>query len=202
MVDQNLVRPTDLWYVIGIIVSDGNLSLDGRHLNITSKDLVLIERIKAALFLTNKISMKARGGETVKKYGFLQFGDAKFYRYLLTIGLTPKKSITLGKISVPEQYFPDFLRGVIDGDGNIHRWNHPQNGGEQWELRITSAAPIFSKWLFDTTQKYFKVKGILVSGKDLRHNRNPRFVIKFGKMAGREIVRRYYYQSALVLPRK
>src|SRR4026208_2087199 len=101
MVDLKIVLPEHLWYVIGFIATDGNLSLDGRHINITSKDVGHLRKIKKALFLSNRIGFKARGGEKEKKYGLLQFGDVQFYRYLLALGLHPKKSLTLGPIQVP-----------------------------------------------------------------------------------------------------
>jgi hypothetical protein len=41
------------------------------------------------------------------------------YDALLTIGLTPAKSLTLGPLAIPDDYFPDFFRGCIDGDGSV-----------------------------------------------------------------------------------
>src|ERR1700691_6081621 len=101
MVDLSLVKPKDLWYTVGLIATDGNLSKDGRHVNITSKDGELLNGIKRILCLKLKLTKKARTKEKIKKYFFLQIGDVKFYKFLLSIGLTQKKSLTLGKISVP-----------------------------------------------------------------------------------------------------
>jgi hypothetical protein len=52
MVDLKIVRPEHVWYVIGFITADGNLSIDGRHINITSKDIVHLGNIKRALLLS------------------------------------------------------------------------------------------------------------------------------------------------------
>jgi len=35
------------------------------------------------------------------------------------IGLFPRKSLTLKSLDIPNEYFPDFLRGHLDGDGSI-----------------------------------------------------------------------------------
>lgn len=42
-------------YVVGLIATDGNLSSDGRHLSIPSKDLDLLESLRMCLGLTNSI---------------------------------------------------------------------------------------------------------------------------------------------------
>ena len=108
-----------LAYVIGLITTDGCLSIDCCHIEFTSKDLGLVEIFRNYLGLNNKICKKARGGEKEKKYFRIQFGDKNFYEFLLSIGLTPHKSKTIGPLNIPENYFLDFLRGCIDGDGNI-----------------------------------------------------------------------------------
>src|SRR5712672_2429786 len=46
----------EIAYVIGVLTSDGNLSKDGRHLNITSADVDLLETVRGCLCLTNSIT--------------------------------------------------------------------------------------------------------------------------------------------------
>ena len=81
-------------YAIGLLTTDGNLSKDGRHLNMTSKDEELILIFRSCLGLQNKIGKKARGGSLDKKYFVLQFGDRNFYDFLVGIGL--KQALELG----------------------------------------------------------------------------------------------------------
>src|SRR3989344_2477009 len=138
MVDLSLVKPKDLWYVVGLIATDGNLSKDGRHISIVSKDNIFLRKVRKALLLKNKIGFKANGIHPEKIYSVLQIGDKKFFNFLLSIGLIPKKSLILDKLSVPKNYFTDFLRGVIDGDGTIVSWVHKSNGNKQWSVRIYS----------------------------------------------------------------
>ena len=68
MVDLKLVKPENLWYIIGLIATDGNLSKDGRHIEITSKSKNYLISVKKALGLTIKIKKKARGGSKIKLY--------------------------------------------------------------------------------------------------------------------------------------
>jgi hypothetical protein len=134
-------------YAIGLITSDGNLSSDGRHINFTSKDFSLAQSFKKCLKLDNKIGRKARGGSQDKIYCVVQFGDKNFYHFLLAIGLMPAKSKVLGKLQIPDAYFVDFLRGCIDGDGNIITVKHPESQHLQLRIRITSASLQFLEWL-------------------------------------------------------
>jgi hypothetical protein len=201
MVDLRYIKPADLWYIIGLITTDGNLSSDGRHISITSKDKDLLESVKAGLNLNIKIGKKARGREQKKKYSILQFSDAAFYKYLSSVGLKPKKSLILENIKVPRPYFKDFIRGIVDGDGSINTWINRANLYEQWCLRIFSGAPVFSSWLKEEIEREFRIKGRLYSyiSKD---KKNPIFILKFGKLAAKVILEECYYKDCLALNRK
>jgi len=110
----------ELAYVVGLITTDGNFSRDGRHLAIPSKDRSLLESIRSCLGLTNAICKQSTGGP---RYIYrLQWSDRAFYDWLLGIGLTPAKSLTLQALAVPDEYFADFFRGCIDGDGSVVRY--------------------------------------------------------------------------------
>ena len=117
--------------------------------------------------------------------------------FLLSIGLIPRKSLTLGTLKIPDQYFVDFLRGLIDGDGCIRRWLHPSNKREQWSLRIYSGSEPFAAWVSNTVEKLIGVKGRI-------HKDNGRniCVLKYGKMAAREIAQKCYYKDCFGLMRK
>ncbi|MBI2669829.1 MAG: hypothetical protein HYX20_01640 [Candidatus Yanofskybacteria bacterium] len=134
-------------YAIGLIATDGNLSPDGRHINLTSKDEEQILNFRSCLDLKNKVGRKGRGGTTIKKYFVLQFGDRNFYDFLLGIGLSPAKSKTLTNLSIPRIFFADFFRGCIDGDGSIGYYRHPESRHPQLRLRLCSASRDFLAWI-------------------------------------------------------
>lgn len=190
---------SDLWYIIGYIATDGNLSKDGRHIDITSKDRAHLYKIRKALGLKLKIGRKARGGESLKKYSTLQIGNVKFYHFLLTLGLSPRKSLTLSAIKVNRRFVNDFLRGVIDGDGNISTWIHKTNLCRQWRLRIYSASPEFILWLNKTIEEEFGFVGVIhypTSGKGKVCR------LHFGKTKASLILKYIYYKDCLSLDRK
>lgn len=113
-------------YAIGLITTDGNLSKDGRHMTFVSKDKTLVELFRYCLKLKNKISIKTSGFSKGKgKYYVTQFGNKRFYDQLVSIGLCPNKSKVLSGLTIPDHYFPDFLRGHLDGDGTFKVYNDP-----------------------------------------------------------------------------
>ena len=183
----------DLAYAIGVITTDGNLSPDMRHINITSKDHEMVETMRKILRLTNSIGKKARGGSLEKKYFVLQFGDKRFYEFLLSIGLTPRKSKTLGKIEIPDVFFPDFLRGCIDGDGSIGFFIHPESKQRQIRVRLYSASPIFLAWMHASAKRLLKVSG----GRVYVPKKKSVQSLYFSKADSRIILRKMYYTSTV-----
>lgn len=60
----------------------------------------------------------------------LQWSDVLFYRWLIDVGLMPAKSLRLGPLKVPDEWFRDFLRGCIDGDGSILTYTDHYNASK------------------------------------------------------------------------
>ena len=136
-------------YLVGLIATDGCLSGDGRHIDVTSKDFQLLETVNEILPKRQKIASKRNGhGQTAHH---IQIGDVAMYRWLMTIGLTPRKSLTIGKIDVPETYFPDFFRGVFDGDGSAYCYHDKRwTSSYTVTLSVASASKDFILFLRKT----------------------------------------------------
>ncbi len=110
----------------------------------------------------------------------------------------PNKSLILKGLVIPDRFFRDFLRGLIDGDGGILRWVHTTNFREQWVLRIASGSREFLEWLKDRIEDIFKTKGKIYQ----ESIRRTQFRLKYGKMAARKILENYYYKDVFGLKRK
>lgn len=163
---RNFVSTTwspQLGYAVGLLTTDGCLYNDGRHINLTSKELEQIQTFKACLHLRNKVGRKSRGQEQEKRYYQVQFGSVQFYQFLIAIGLTPAKSRTLASLKIPDKYFPDFLRGCIDGDGNISNYFHPESRQAQLRLRLTTASKLFAIWMQRRISELAPVQGGWIS---------------------------------------
>ncbi len=123
----NIQWSSEFAYAIGLLTTDGNLSGDGRHIIMTSKDKEQLENFLYCLDIKNKITQNISGFGGISYR--IQFGDVRVYNFLLEIGLMPKKSRIIKKIDVPDKYFFDFLRGHFDGDGTFIRTG--TQGGNQ-----------------------------------------------------------------------
>ena len=85
-----------LAYAVGLITTDGNLSPDGRHLTLVSKDIPQLKTFKKCLKLKNKIGLRKGGYMKIKNYHHVQFGNVILYKWLLNIGLMPNKTKIIG----------------------------------------------------------------------------------------------------------
>ena len=156
---------SNLAYAIGLITSDGCLNKDGRHIWFSSRENELVKKFKQALSLNNRIGRYARGGETEKRYYCLTFGDVNFYKFLNNIGLTSAKSKTIKSVAIPKNYFPDFLRGLFDGDGTFYTFQDKRwPNSFSFKLSVASASLDFLIWLKKFLTEYYNVKGYLHKG--------------------------------------
>src|SRR3989344_2018309 len=186
-------------YAIGLLTSDGNLSSDGRHINLTSQDKEITEHARDIFAIDNKIGRKSRGGSDIKKYYVLQFGSKQFYAFLLSIGLTPAKSKTLRSVDIPDKFFGDFLRGCIDGDGNISESIHPESKQVQLRLRLASASHEFLQWMLAEQRRLWHIEG----GWIYHDKKKSVGSLCFGKRDSIKILRRMYqHKSQYYLRRK
>ncbi len=186
-------------YAIGLIMTDGCLYNDERHINLTSKDLEQIENFQKCLGIVYHIGKKASGIQSEKKYYVIQIGNVGFYKYLEGIGITSNKSKTIGSILVPDQYYPDFLRGAFDGDGSVYSyWDSRWKSSFMYYLHFTSASIKHIDWLRKTNLRLFNIKGHVTSNKD-----NTCFQLKYAKRESLILLRRMYYsQFNICLSRK
>ena len=181
---------TELAYAVGLLATDGSLSIDGRHIDFTSKDIQLLKTFKKCLGLKNKIGLKI-GGFTKKKYPHVQFGDIIFYKWLLSIGLTPNKSKTINKLKIPNKYFFDFLRGSFDGDGTCYSYWDPRWASSfMFYINFTSGSLSHLKWLKSKLQKKLKIDGCIKIG-------NRCWQLSYAKKEARAIIRKIYYKENL-----
>lgn len=180
-------------YAIGLLVTDGNLSKDGRHISFVSKDTEQISNFMKCIGLDVKI------GKTVSGYDGnyshrVQFGDVLLYEFLLSIGITPAKSKTVGKVLIPSRYFFDFLRGCFDGDGTFYSyWDPRWRSSHMFYLEFISASKKHINWLKKELEKKLNIFGHI--GKD---SGNRTLQLKYAKKEAVEIIKRMYYTRRVI----
>ncbi len=193
----------NLAYAIGLIVTDGSMSRDGRHIVFSSSDLELIKIFKSCLNLNNKITEKKKSGWTKKTPYMIQFGNIQLYNWLLSIGLHPNKTYDIGKIKIPDEYFPDFLRGHLDGDGSIwtyiDRWNTFKNKKYVYKrlyIRFLSASQKHILWLQTSISRLLGISGRIYERKPSRPNQKTSlWELKFAKKDSMKLIGLIYYNK-------
>jgi hypothetical protein len=121
-------------YVLGVIYTDGSVdpgykidpsrrSISKPRLSIAQKEPELLEKVLALMGCNAKLRYRKE-----HKYGsfvsgalyWFEIASEKIYHDLLTLGVTPKKSLTLSFPRIPKPDFArHFIRGCWDGDGTV-----------------------------------------------------------------------------------
>lgn len=185
-----------LAYAVGLAATDGNLSGDRRHLAFDSNDAELVE-----LFL-HCVGRPIRYGPRKTRTGGVAycaaFSDVELYRWFLSVGLTPAKSLTLGGIDVPEEFLLPVVRGLLDGDGSIVNFVHaptkrlyPNYRYERLMAQFTSASRAHLEWLRARLEPVLRTRGYIevTPPKPPRHEFN---VLRYGKYASIELFKLLY----------
>jgi len=162
---------------------------------VVSKDLDLLESVRDSLGLSNRIYRR-----TGPRLAYqLQWGDRAFYEWLLQIGLTPRKSLTLGPLCVPDESFVHFFRGCIDGDGSIvtyvDRYNTFKKATYVYVrlyLSIVCASPAFLEWLRAMIERLMGFTGSLIVEKKSSGRRHDIWRLKYAKRESLALVRWMY----------
>ncbi len=185
-------------YAIGLLVSDGNLSPDGRHIVFTSKDIEQLENFMVALDIKIFIGSSVSGYKQ-NKTPRIQFGDVLFYNFLLSIGLMPNKSEIIGKIVIPPEYFFDFLRGSFDGDGSTNSYIDPRwKSSFMFYTAFASASKRHIGWLQAEIYSRLKIKGHISKAV-----KNSAFQLRYAKADSRLLWKKMYHaEQVLCLTRK
>lgn len=186
-------------YAIGLLVSDGNLSPDGRHIIFVSKDNEMVQLFQKSLGIDLHIGRKSNGKSTDKSYFVAQFSDVLFYQFLMDIGLMPNKSKIIGEIKIPARYFFDFLRGSFDGDGCTYSYFDPRwRSSYMFYTCFVSASPAHIRWLREEIRKRIHIEGHVHLSSKRSLNQ-----LKYAKADSLKLLRAMYYsRHVLSLTRK
>lgn len=91
----------------------------------------------------------------------------------------------MGPLAIPDEYFADFFRGCIDGDGSVlvytDRYRVPKSDRYVYErlyVTLVSASPRFVNWIRQNVHRLLGVGGSIAT-KD--HKPHPVFVLRYAK---------------------
>lgn len=183
-------------YSVGLMASDGCLQSDGRHLDLTSVDIEQLQNFSRAIGRELPISPKHNKSHT-DAYR-VQFSDVAYYDFLLSIGLTPRKSQTIERLNIPDEHYSHFLRGLFDGDGTTYAYFDPRwKTSFLYYIGITSASKTFLEILSGCNTNLFGTVG-----KSIRSGKRA-YILTYGKRDSYKLYLAMYEDAgSLFLTRK
>ena len=122
----NQIDTQDKAYWLGMLLSDGSIT-NGNSINLGLKDKEHLEKFKQA------IAAPAHKIITIEDNRYnppcinyrLSIRDKKMAQDLAKYNIVPNKSyIDFSFPDIPEEFYPDFIRGYFDGDGSIYFTNN------------------------------------------------------------------------------
>ncbi|MBX0330618.1 hypothetical protein K2Z83_23450 [Oscillochloris sp. ZM17-4] len=120
-------------YWLGFIAADGCVYIGGRQhtlsIALQRRDRHWLERFRDIIAPCAKITDNAGPNSSA-----LSIGSQELIHDLITLGITPRKSLTLEWPRVPEPFEMPFLLGYFDGDGSLMQRPGRKAGQYQWHL--------------------------------------------------------------------
>jgi hypothetical protein len=189
-----------LAYAVGLLATDG-CQTDGRHLAFPSADRELVEILLGCLGKTNKIAaVRTRTGGVVYR---TQIGDVLFCRWLHGVGVTARKSLTIGDLAVPDRLIPECARGLLDGDGSIANFScrptkkrYPDYVYERLYVEFNSASRAHLEWLRSKLRPFAGGRGWLIITPP-KGQRSEYCSLRYGKAASLRLLPELYRDTSV-----
>lgn len=114
---------SDMAYILAFILCDGTINKNkSMSIEINQKDIELLEYINRNICPNNKIYYRSRldkrTDNTYHQCSIVLRSD-NLVNQLKSFGIVERKTGKEILPDIPKKYIPDFLRGVLDGDGTI-----------------------------------------------------------------------------------
>ena len=163
-------------------------------MTLTSADIDLLEVFKRCIPRAGRIGRQGPNAWHVT------VSSVAFYRWLETVGLTARKSLTLGAIAVPSEFTIDLVRGLMDGDGSIRNYVHHPAGNvrrypnyryERLNVAFHSASLAHLTWLRASLRATIRIDGFIATTQR-SHTPNPMHELRYGKHASIALLERMY----------
>lgn len=179
-------------YWLGLILADGSINVENNRFELTLKDKEHIELFKTCIQSKHDIGTKKVHDEL---YYRISFHDKQIISDLMGYGILPNKSnIDFHLPNIPDEFFNDFLRGLIDGDGmyyicptNIARFHI--------YISVGFSCPTYAKELYDKIKSFYNVNIKC-------YKQRTCYRITLFKKDSTKIIKQLYYDNCICLERK
>lgn len=205
-----LTNEDDLsYYLLGAFITDGCVYRNGTDnyaCQLCSIDIDWLNLIK------NQFGQNLKLHNFRDNYYGLRITRNSIAQWFIAHGCCPQKTLTVNFPTIPLKYMPDFLRGLIDGDGSIGIYYSELNNKTYTKKSCQFISA--SKSLIDGFQQYANTIGIRsniskkkmidheLHGKIIK-SKNQVYVLSFsGKYTEKLLSHLYYPGHKLSMPRK
>lgn len=137
------------YYLLGAFITDGCVYKNGKNTHacqLSSCDVGWLDEIK------NIIGTNLKLHKFKENYYGIRIIRTEIANWFITNGCTPKKTYSIKLPNIPKQYFRDFIRGCLDGDGSIGEYKYKNNIKRSCQL--ISASKYFLKSIKKELFKY------------------------------------------------
>lgn len=183
-------------YVLGFFTADGSMykTKRGTHFiefQITDKDLLL--QIQKAIGSNHKITDRGVRKNHKKKIYRLQIGSKVIFESLVDLGFMQNKTKIIRLPPVPREYLCDFLRGYLDGDGNVMFGYYRKLGrdylSKYFAARFTSGSRLLLEDIKDALFDIIGNASLYLSGRGWR--------LSYGSNASKKLYQFMYHDGDL-----
>jgi len=182
-------------YILGLICSDGNISWNPkrsyRALTITAseKDKNHLENIRKILSSTRPLLYSRK----TKSYRLI-VNNKKICQRLIDLGIKPKKSLSIRFPHIPKDQLKHFIRGVIDGDGNIRYVKRKRS--PYFEITLASGSKLFCEDLIKSIRENCEIDA------NTRKIGKNTYMVQYSCSRGEKLANFIYSNANLFLERK
>lgn len=182
-------------YILGFIYADGNIAWNPKKgyytLTITSaeKDKNHLEAIRNHISSTKPLLYS----EKTKSYRLI--ANSKILcEKLMKLGVMPKKSLTMVFPDIQTEFIQHFIRGVIDGDGNVRYVNRKRS--PYFEITIASGSKMFLEKLINVVNREINTSA------NIKQIGKNTYQVQYSCSRGEKLANYIYNDVSIYLERK
>jgi len=183
-------------YLLGYIYADGNICWNPKKgyqaLTITAaaKDKEHLKNMRTLMSSTKPLLYSSK----TNSYRLI-VNNKKICQRLMQLGVTPRKSLTVKfPNNIPSNLINHFIRGIIDGDGNVRYVNRKRS--PYFEITIASGSQKFCQGLVNSINQNFGIKT------NIRKAKENTFILQYSCSKGEKLANFIYSNSNIFLDRK
>ncbi len=182
-------------YLLGYIYADGNIAWNAEKgyysmtITASAKDKAHLESLRSILSSTKPLLSSPK----TNSYRLI-VNSKKICQKLISFGVIPRKSLTVQFPNIPNSQLKHFIRGVIDGDGNVRYVNRKRS--PYFEITIASGSKAFCEGLIEAVKEN---TGILANARKINENL---YIIQYSCSRGEKLAEFIYSEANIFLERK